>query len=122
MDITPAIVGLGTLLFSIVAAVFKQEIASLYRSWSIYNSRPFDQDRQPGTPDRCQLYNRATGGWEDILIEKYQFSLKPEQSGVFIRYTIKNGGCTRWSQEHISFDDWAKMRKRTRPKTENVSG
>ncbi|NJN20122.1 MAG: hypothetical protein HC812_01565 [Leptolyngbya sp. RL_3_1] len=121
MDITPAIVGLGTLLFSVVAAVFKGEIASLYRSWGIYNARPFDQDRQPDTPDRCQLHNPSTGGWEDILIEKYQFSLRPDQSGVFICHTVTNDGNTYQARERISFDDWAKMRKRTMPSPESTA-
>ncbi|MDA0266901.1 MAG: hypothetical protein O2890_03120 [Cyanobacteria bacterium] len=118
MDITPAIVGLGTLLLSVVAAVFKGEIASLYRSWSLYHARPFDQDRKPDTPDRCQLYNPSTGGWEDILIEKYQFSLKPDRSGVFICHTVTTNGKACLAKERISFDDWAKMRKRSMPKAD----
>lgn len=116
MDLTPTLVGIGTLLLSLVAAVFKRELVSLYQSWSIYNSRPFDQDRQPDTPDHCQLYDQ--GKWEDILIEKYQFSLKQDERGVFICHKVTDGGSVRWARERIPFDEWAKMRKRTIPKTD----
>jgi hypothetical protein len=118
VDLTPTLVGISTLLLSIVAAMFKRELTNLYQSWSIYNSRPFDQDRQPDTPDHCQLYNPSTGGWEDILIEKYQFSFKQDERGVFICHQVTDGQTTRLSRERIPFDEWAKMRKRTMPQTE----
>ncbi|MGA1624310.1 MAG: hypothetical protein ACO4AJ_01535, partial [Prochlorothrix sp.] len=51
---------LGTVLFPLLAALFKNEISNLYKSWTIYNARPFDADRDPNTPDRCQLHSAAT--------------------------------------------------------------
>ncbi|MEO0986283.1 MAG: hypothetical protein AAFY20_12120 [Cyanobacteria bacterium J06639_14] len=112
------ILGAGTLLLSLIVALFKREIGSLYQSWAIYNSRPFDQDRKPDTPDRCQLYNSATGDWEDILIEKYQFSWKRDQRGVFICHTVMNGDTIKLAKERIPFDVWSAMRKRTMPEPE----
>lgn len=117
MEVGSILVSAGTLLLSLVVALFKREIGSLYTSWAIYNSRPFDQDRDPSTPDRCQLYDASTGAWEDILIEKYQFSLNRDKRGVFICHSVpdKNGV---WARERIPFDIWADMRKRTMPEAE----
>ena len=118
MKISQLILGTGTLLFPLIIALFKREIGNLYQSWAIYNSRPFDQDRKPDTPDRCQLYNAATGGWENILIERYQFSWKQDKRGVFICHTVANGDTIELARERISFDVWASMRKRTIPEPE----
>ena len=118
MEIQQLILGAGTLLLPLLIALFKSEIAALYQSWAIYNSRPFDRDRNPDTPDRCQLYNSATGEWEDILIEKYQFSVDRDKRGVFIRHAVNDGETVLWARERIPFDVWATMRKRTVPKTE----
>lgn len=117
LEINEIALGAGTLLLPLAVALFKREIASLIRSWAIYNSRPFDQDRKPDTPDRCQLYNEATGIWENILIEKYQFAWRRDQSGVFIRHPIQGDDVAQWSRERIPFDVWATMRKRTMPKS-----
>ncbi|MGF1521705.1 MAG: hypothetical protein ACFBSF_05225 [Leptolyngbyaceae cyanobacterium] len=121
MKISQFILGAGTLLLPLVVALFKREIGSLYQSWAIYNSRPFDQDRKPDTPDRCQLYNSSTGEWEDILIEKYKFSWKQDQRGVFICHPVatKDDNTMQWAKERIPFDVWATMRKRTMPEPES---
>lgn len=121
MEINKWVIGLlGTVLLPILAALFKREIAALYKAWAIYNSRPFDRDRNPNTPDQCQLYNPATGDWEEVLIEKYSFSLNRDKRGVFICHAVTDGagGPTRWARERIPFDVWADMRKRTLPETE----
>ncbi|NER80597.1 MAG: hypothetical protein F6K42_13685 [Leptolyngbya sp. SIO1D8] len=118
MEIKQLILGAGTLLFPLLIALFKQEIASVYQSWAVYNSRPFDKDRNPNTPDRCQLYNSATGSWETILIEKYQFSLDRDRRGVFICHAIGDQEVKQWARERIPFDVWAGMRKRSLPETE----
>lgn len=118
MDINGVLVGASTLLLPIVVALFKREINSLYVAWAIYHSRPFDQDRNPLTPDRCQLYNEATGVWENVLIEKYQFSWKRDQRGVFICHSATDGSTASWARERLPFDVWAAMRKRSMPETE----
>ena len=120
MTIKQVILGAGTLLLPLVVALFKREIGSLYQSWAIYNSRPFDQDRKPDTPDKCQLYNSATGKWEDILIERYQYSWKQDKRGVFIGHPVAQGDTTQWARERIPFDVWASMRKRTVPTMEAI--
>ena len=118
LEIKQFILGLGTVLLSLIVALFKREIGSLYQSWAIYNSRPFDQDRKPDTPDKCQLYNSATGEWENILIEKYQYSWRRDKRGVFICHPVTHGDTTQWARERIPFDVWASMRKRTLPVAE----
>ncbi|MEM0979920.1 MAG: hypothetical protein AAGH78_06560 [Cyanobacteria bacterium P01_H01_bin.58] len=117
MELNELLVGIGTFLLPLLLALFKREIASLYQSWAIYHSRPFDQDRNPNTPDRCQLYNPSTGLWENILIEKYEFSLNQDKRGVFICHPVAEDEKT-WARERIPFDVWASMRKRTMPETE----
>ncbi|MEL7315667.1 MAG: hypothetical protein AAFN08_12005 [Cyanobacteria bacterium J06559_3] len=122
MKIGQFLLGAGTLLLPLALALFKREIGSLYQSWAIYNSRPFDQDRKPDTPDRCQLYNSSTGKWEDILIEKYEFSWKQDQRGVFVCHPVAIAdGSIQWAKERIPFDVWATMRKRTMPEPESKS-
>lgn len=118
MEIGSILVSAGTLVLSILVALFKRELGSLYVSWAVYHSRPFDQDRNPSTPDRCQLYDPSSGGWENILIEKYQFSLSQDKRGVFICHPVTEGDTLHWARERIPFDVWAKMRKRTMPQTE----
>lgn len=119
MDIGEVLVGAGTLLLPLLIALFKREISNLYLSWAVYHSRPFDQDRDPGTPDRCQLYNSATGTWESILIEKYQFSLNQDKRGVFICHPVATEDAIAWSRERLPFDVWAQMRKRSMPATKS---
>lgn len=103
---------LGTVLFPLLAALFKNEISNLYKSWTIYNARPFDADRDPNTPDRCQLHSAATGNWSNILIERYCFSLNQNEAGVYIRHLLPDG---KTSAERIPLLAWAGMRKRKMP-------
>ena len=90
----------------VVAGIFKNEISNLFKALDAYTSRPFDTDRNPDTPEVCELLNGATGQWGKIEIERYKMSLSKSKRGVFIKYP---GG----QQEKISLVAWAKMRKRS---------
>lgn len=96
------------LIIPVFLTFFKNEIGNLLKAWNVYKLRAFDLDGNPGTPDKAQLLNGATGQWGDIMIEKYVFSFSAKTRGVYIRYP--DGG-----REKIMLVDWAKMRKRTPP-------
>lgn len=96
---------IGAVLLPVIAAVFKKEIGGLWKAWSIYRARPFDEDRDPNTPSTCQVLNGATGKWGDIIIEQYVMSLKKSKRGVYLKYPTGE-------REKISLLDWADMRKR----------
>ncbi|WP_353258518.1 hypothetical protein [Prochlorothrix hollandica] len=103
---------LGSILVPLLAGLFKSEIIGIYQTWALYNVRPFDEDRNPNTPDRCQLHSAATGQWSDITIEKYCFSLNKNKAGVYIRHLLPDN---KTAAEQISFEAWAGMRKRKMP-------
>lgn len=108
---------LGTLLLPLVAVLLKSEIANAYKSWTVFNSRSFDEDRDPDTPDSCQVYNSATGQWNDVLIVRYGFALNKNKRGVFVLHPVdgKLGSGKEWAAERISLLAWADMRKRKLP-------
>lgn len=103
---------LGTVLLPLLAALFKNEISSLYRTWVLYKNRDFDADRDPNTPEFCQLHNPGTGSWSDIQIQRYCFSLNQNKSGVYIRHLLADG---KTAEERIPFVVWDGMRKRKMP-------
>lgn len=96
---------IAAVVLPVVAGIFKTELRNLWKAWSVYRARPFDEDRDPNTPSTCELFNGAAGTWEPIEIEKYQMSLKKGNRGVFVKYP--NG-----EREKVSLVDWADMRKR----------
>ncbi|MEY2978175.1 MAG: hypothetical protein ACO3NK_02150 [Prochlorotrichaceae cyanobacterium] len=104
---------LGSIVLPLLAGLFKNEISNLYKAWTVYKSRPFDADRDPNTPDRCQLQSAATGEWSDITIEKYCFSLNSDVAGVYITHQLPDG---KTASERIPLTVWAGMRKRSMPK------
>ena len=107
----------GTVTVPLIAALFKNEIANFYKALTVFSTRPFDEDRDPNTPDSCQLYNAASGEWQDILIERYAFSLNKNKRGVFVYHPIDGKLAPKkdWAAERIPLIQWADMRKRTIP-------
>lgn len=103
---------LNTLILPLLAALFKREISNLYTTWTLYKNRQFDQDGDPNTPEFCQLYNSATGGWADIKIERYLFSFDQNKAGVYILHLLPDG---KTAAERIPFLVWDGMRKRNLP-------
>ena len=103
---------LGVILVPALTAIFKKEMGAFLTAWDVYRSRSFDADRDPNTPDRCQLQVGATGEWKDILIERYSMSLNKNKRGVYIRHLLDNG---QTAQEKIPLLTWAEMRKRKMP-------
>lgn len=104
------------ILIPAAAAFFKEELNSFLDDWRIYHSRPFDKDRNPNTPDYCQLFYEATGQWKMVAIERYTFGILPSARKVWIRHPIPDG---RWAQEKISLSKWAQLRKRACPTRES---
>jgi len=96
---------IGAVVLPVFVGLFKTEISNLLKAWRLYLTRPFDEDRDPLTPSKCQIRCDATGKWEDAIIEKYQMSLFANKRGVFIKHA--DGG-----KERISFLKWSDMRKR----------
>ena len=109
---------IGTIIVPLFVILLKKEIIKLYKSWSVFQTRPFDEDRDPNSPDSCQVYDSATGQWNDILIARYSFSLDKNQRGVFVFHPVDGqlGADKDWAAERIPLLVWADMRKRQRPK------
>ncbi|AFY38084.1 hypothetical protein Lepto7376_1751 [[Leptolyngbya] sp. PCC 7376] len=109
---------IGTVIVPLFVILLKKEIVNLYKSWSVFQTRPFDEDRDPSTPDSCQIYNTATGEWNDIFIARYSFSLDKNNRGVFVFHPVdgKLGADKDWAAERIPLLVWADMRKRQMPK------
>lgn len=109
---------LSTIIFPLLVILLKKEITNLYKSWSVFQTRPFDEDRDPSSPDSCQVYNDATGEWNDILIARYSFSFDKNKRGVFVFHPIDGqlGADKEWAAERIPLLIWADMRKRQMPK------
>lgn len=107
----------ATFLLPLLAVLLKSEIANLYKSWTVFHRRSFDQDRDPDTPDSCQVYDDATGQWNDVLIVRYGFALDKNKRGVFVLHPVdgKLGKDKQWAAERISLLVWADMRKRKLP-------
>jgi len=99
-------------LIPILGAMFKNEVGNLMNAWYVYRFRRFD-NRDPDRPDECQLFNPATGQFEDILIDAYIFHWKRSKRGVFIRHILGND---TYAAEKITLVDWPKFRKRHMPK------
>jgi len=99
---------IGMIVIPVVVGIFKTEIFNFFKAWSIYRARPFDKDRNPNTPDSCQVLCTATGKWISITILKYVMSFDKVKRGVYIRYYNQ-------TEEKLSLIDWANMRKRTKP-------
>jgi hypothetical protein len=95
----------GAVVLPVLAGIFKNELGGLWKAWSVYKARPFDNDRDPDTPSTCELFNASSGLWEPVEIERYRMSLKKGERGVFLRYP--DG-----TREKISLVEWAGMRKR----------
>jgi len=100
-------------LIPVSVAFFKKEIGDFITAFSIYRNRRFDEDRDPNTPDTCQLLNPAKGKWTTVIIEKYVFSLNKNKSGVYVLHPCKNN---KHAREIFRFSDWDKIRKRELPK------
>ncbi len=96
-------------ILPVLIGFFKTEIGRTLTAWNVYRLRAFDMDGCPGTPDRVQLLNGATGAWGDAIIEKYIFSFSAKTRGVYLRYP--DGG-----REKVSLVAWAGFRKRTPPR------
>lgn len=108
---------LATIILPLFAILLKSEIVDLYISWTVFKSRSFDEDRDPDTPDRCQIYDEATGQWHDVLISHYAFSLDKNKRGVFVFHPVdgKLGINKKWAAERIPLLAWAKLRTRKMP-------
>ncbi|MGB2925846.1 MAG: hypothetical protein WBB82_11150 [Limnothrix sp.] len=94
---------LSTLLLPLLIVLLKSEIANLYKSWGVFKTRSFDEDRDPNTPDSCQVYDVASGEWRDILIVRYAFSLNKNKRGVFVLHPAdgKLELNQKWAAERI---------------------
>ena len=108
----------GTILIPLLIVLLKSEITNIYKSWTVFHARAFDKDRDPNTPDSCQILNGATGQWGEILIERYSFSWDKNKRGVFVLHPVDNklGLNKEWAAERIPLLVWADMRKRELPK------
>ena len=102
---------LGTAILPLFVILLKKEFINLYKSWSVFQTRPFDEDRDPNSPDSCQVYDNATGQWNDILIARYSFSFDKNKRGVFVFHPIDGelGIGKEWSAERIPLLIWADM-------------
>lgn len=90
------------------AGIFKKEIGNLWTAWCIYKDRPFDEDRNPTTPDICLMCNPATGKWSTIVIHHYQFwKLKSSARGVTFSHVVKDG----LQERHVGLIEWGGMAK-----------
>ena len=99
---------LAAIVLPVLVGMFKAELGKLITSYNVYRLRSFDMDGNPGTEDRVQLLNGATGQWGDAVIEKYVFSMSAKKRGVYLRYP--DGG-----REKVSLLAWAGWRKRIPP-------
>jgi hypothetical protein len=102
----------GVAVGAVILAMFKDETINGVKALRVFHARPFDKDRDPDTPDRCQLFNEATGEWDDIIILKYKFSFNPDIRGAYIAHLL---GETYMAKEKIPLVKWVDMRKRHMP-------
>jgi len=108
--------GIGAAFVSFVVGLFKKEIATMWKAWKVYKSRPFDSDRDPDTPDRCEvLGGNAQGGteWKEVEIVKYKMSRNADLRGVYINHLLDSG---KKAAEKIPLVTWGDLRKRAIPK------
>lgn len=89
----------STVIWPVLAWMFKSEIGKLFTVWNIYRLRKFDNEVW------IEILNEGNGQWDSVWIDRYVFSLNAKKRGVYIRYP--NG-----AEEKIGFVDWGRLRKR----------
>ena len=100
-------------------AAFSREIDYWVGAWMSYRRRPFDLDRDPKTPDWCQLYNPGSGTWDTVSLV-FRFTLWKGDNGVFVTYYDPSD----WSplrRERVPYSDWS-SRVKARIIRENAPG
>ena len=101
---------LTVLLLPVLATIFRAELAKLWFAWCIYNDRPFDLDRNPGTPDPCMTFNPATGTWGLVVIHRYSFwKLRSVDRGVWFSHVTGDGNKLR--PRHVGLIEWGQLQK-----------
>lgn len=114
----------GALISFILVAlknVFKNQIKYFFTALAFYLRRPYDRDRDPKSPDRCQIFNPGNGKYETVYI-RHHFSLRRHENGVYVHWPIKRAEDDSeylYSTARVPFDQWADWRKRGPPKTYN---
>ncbi len=110
-------IGIIGVIASFIVGLFKKELGTMWTAWRVYKSRPFDSDRDPNTPDRCEIFGEnAQGGkdFEEVEIIKYCFwTWNRDKRGVYINHLLPDG---KKAPRKISLCDWGNLIKRGVPK------
>lgn len=84
----PLLVPLSAVTVAALKQAFGDYVAYLIEAFLYMRRRPWDENRDPDEPDKCQVFNDASGEWQDIYIYDYKFGLNRHKNGVYIAYPV----------------------------------
>lgn len=109
-----------TLVVPVVMGIFKSEIGALFRDYSVYRHRMFDEDGDPATGEPCHILIK--GEWKKIMVAEYQFGLSPAKRRVITYQPDPKGGFNDMIVVPYTYTQWANLIKGSvsKPRTDVV--